>query len=149
MMREMDNMEKMNRTREGERATVLEDLADLEERKKSLQTDIDALGENIEAQQSTLDQELSKSRNRLRTLGRNKTKASEAVPAPILTRYNFIRDRIANPVIVPVSEGVCKGCHIVIPPQTYIELQKGQQILSCPNCLRIIYWEGHFSENKE
>lgn len=149
MMREMDNMEKMNRGREDERATVLADLDDLEERKKSLQNDIDALGENIAAQQATLDQELSKSRTRLKALGRDKNKASEAVPAPILTRYNFIRDRIANPVIVPVSEGVCRGCHIVIPPQTYIDLQKGEQILSCPNCLRIIYWEGHFSENSE
>ena len=85
---------------------------------------------------------------RLAELDKDKKKASEAVPAPILTRYNFIRDRIPNPVIVPVSEGVCKGCHVVIPPQAFIDLQKGEQILSCPNCLRIIFWERHFSGNE-
>lgn len=146
MMREMDNLEKMNRGREEEQATLLADLTDLEGRRDALQADIDALGENIAAQQATLDQELAANRARLETLAKDKTRASEAVPAPILSRYNFIRGRIANPVIVPVSEGVCKGCHIVIPPQTYIDLQKGEQILSCPNCLRIIYWERHFSE---
>lgn len=148
MMREMDNMEKMNRAREEELATVLADLNDLDGRKETLQKDIDSIGETISVQQSTLDQELADKRSRLVILDKDKQRASEAVPAPILTRYNFIRDRIPNPVIVPVSEAVCKGCHIVIPPQTYIDLQKGEQILSCPNCLRIIYWERHFSENE-
>lgn len=147
MMREMDNMEKMNRMREEERSNLLADLSDLEGRKEALQKDIDHLSENIAAQQSTLDQEMAEKRQRLEVLAKEKAKASEAVPAPILTRYNFIRDRIPNPVIVPVSEAVCQGCFVVVPPQTYIDLQKGEQILSCPNCLRIIYWERHFSGN--
>jgi len=148
MMREMDTMEKMNRMREEERSNLLADLNDLDGRKESLQKDIDALSESIAAQQSTLDQEMAEKRARLDILDKEKRKASEAVPAPILTRYNFIRDRIPNPVIVPVSEGVCKGCNVVIPPQTFIDLQKGEQILSCPNCLRIIFWERHFSGNE-
>ena len=146
MMREMDNMEKQNRTREEERANLVADLSDLEGRKETLQKDIDALGETIAAQQSTLDQELAEKRARLEVLDKEKKKASEAVPAPILPRYNFIRSRIPNPVIVPVSEGVCRGCNVVIPPQAFIDLQKGEQILSCPNCLRIIFWERHFAE---
>ena len=65
------------------------------------------------------------------------------LPPPILSRYEFIRSRLANPVIVPVDNGICSGCNIAIPPQAYIELQKGQQILSCPNCQRLIYWTQH------
>lgn len=147
MMREMDTMEKMNRNREEERSNLLADLSDLEGRKDALQNDINELEATITAQQSTLDQELAEKRARIQILDKDKKKASEAVPAPILTRYNFIRSRIPNPVIVPVSEGVCKGCHVVIPPQAFIDLQKGEQILSCPNCLRIIFWERHFSGN--
>ena len=147
MMREMDTMEKMNRSREEERANLLADLSDLEGRKEALQNDINELEATITAQQSTLDQELAEKRARIEVLDKDKKKASEAVPAPILARYNFIRDRIPNPVIVPVSEGVCQGCHVVIPPQAFIDLQKGEQILSCPNCLRIIFWERHFSGN--
>ena len=147
MMREMDTMEKMNRSREEERANLLADLSDLDGRKDALQNDINELEATISAQQSTLDQELAEKRARIEVLDKEKKKASEAVPAPILTRYNFIRDRIPNPVIVSVSEGVCQGCHVVSPPQAFIDLQKGEQILSCPNCLRIIFWERHFSGN--
>lgn len=148
MMREMDTMEKMNRQREEERANLQADLSDLEGRRDALQTDISELSGSIDAQQSTLDKEMSEKRARIAVLEKDKAKASAAVPAPILTRYNFIRDRIANPVIVPVSEAVCQGCHIVITPQAYIDLQRGEQILSCPNCLRIIYWERHFAETE-
>ena len=67
------------------------DLSDLEGRRDALQQDIDGLAETISAQQSTLDQELAEKRARLDELAKDKQKPSEAVPAPILTRYNFIR----------------------------------------------------------
>ena len=60
-------------------------------------------------------------------------------------RYEFIRRRLEHPVIVAVKEGICSGCHIAVPPQSFIELQRGQQILSCPNCQRLIFWCEHFS----
>lgn len=50
------------------------------------------------------------------------------------------------PVIVPVTAGVCSGCRIMIPPQTFIELQGGHKIINCPNCQRLIYWVEHFNE---
>lgn len=148
MVREMDNLEKMNRLRDEEKNNLQADLSDLEGRKDSLQKDIDELASTISTQQATLDSEMAGNHSRLKVLNKDKAKASQAVPAPILTRYNFIRDRIPNPVIVPVSEGICQGCRIAIPPQAFIDLQKGEQILSCPNCQRIIYWERHFSETE-
>ena len=61
-------------------------------------------------------------------------------------RYEFIRERLDHPVIVAVKDGICTGCHIAVPPQTFIELQRGQQIMSCPNCQRLIFWDKHFEE---
>ena len=58
----------------------------------------------------------------------------------------FIRRRLSHPVIVPVTAGVCSGCRIMIPPQTFIELQGGHKIINCPNCQRLIYWVEHFNE---
>ena len=78
MMREMDNLEKMNRVREEELNNLLADLNDLEGRKESLQKDIDALGETISAQQSTLDQELADKRARLEIQGGKRSN-----PAPL------------------------------------------------------------------
>ena len=64
----------------------------------------------------------------------------------MLGRYEFIRNRLRHPVIVPVNEGVCSGCHIAIPPQVFIDLQRGSHIMSCPNCQRLMYWGNHFQD---
>ncbi|MDL2207490.1 C4-type zinc ribbon domain-containing protein, partial [Desulfovibrio sp. OttesenSCG-928-M16] len=55
------------------------------------------------------------------------------------------RERLRHPVIVPVADGVCSGCNIAIPPQNFIELQRASQILSCPNCQRLMFWSEHFA----
>jgi len=144
MLREMDNMEKSNRSREEEKLTLHEALqienANLEEVSgayESLQTE-------LEEKRSTLQTRISAAQERLDVLQKERSAAGVEIPSPVFARYEFIRNRLEHPVIVPVNQGVCSGCHIAVPPQTFIELQRGQQILSCPNCQRLIYWDEHF-----
>lgn len=149
IMRDMDTLEKTNRQRKEELDTILADIRDLEDRKAALASDIQNVRARIEEQQAQLDAKLQEKRERMGTLLREKERATKAIPQPILERYNFIRQRLESPVIVPVREGICQGCFIAIPPQNYIDLQKGEQILSCPNCQRIMYWDKHFSPREE
>ncbi|MGE4505128.1 MAG: zinc ribbon domain-containing protein [Desulfovibrionaceae bacterium] len=143
MMREMDSLEKLNRLREEEKVAVVEELARQEEAKAEVLQEMEAVQGEHDAKRATLDERVDKAKKRLDSLAKKRGKAGKVVPAPILGRYEFIRERMENPVIVAVSEGVCGGCNILIPPQTYNELQKGTQILGCPNCQRLIYWEEH------
>ncbi|MDC0335985.1 C4-type zinc ribbon domain-containing protein [Pseudodesulfovibrio sp.] len=140
MMREMDSLEKLNRMREEEQEAVKEELIRQDEATVTLNTDMGGVKEQYDALKTTLDERLAAAQKKLDSLGRKRKKACKVVPPPILGRYEFIRERMKNPVIVPVTEGVCNGCHIMIPPQDYNDLQKGQQILSCPNCQRLIHW---------
>jgi len=143
MMREMDSMEKLNRLREEERIAVMEELERQNSAMQEIVTEIEGLMEGYDAKKATLDERIGKAQGRLDSLAKRRNKAGKVVPPPILGRYEFIRSRIEHPVIVPVSEGICGGCHIKIPPQAYNELQKGKQILGCPNCQRIVYWVEH------
>jgi len=143
MMREMDSMEKLNRLREEERIAVMEELERQNAAMQEIVTEVEALMEGYDAKKATLDERIGKAQGRLDLLAKRRAKAGKVVPPPILGRYEFIRSRIDHPVIVPVSEGICGGCHIKIPPQSFNELQKGKQILGCPNCQRIVYWVEH------
>lgn len=147
MMREMDNLEKLNRFREDEMTNLIEDLQIHQERMEDLSSQRESMKEELAISQSTLDSEMDEINNRISQLEKSRKKACANVPMPILSRYNFIKDRLSNPVIVSVKGGVCKGCYISIPPQSFIEIQKGEQILSCPNCQRLIFWEEHFCDN--
>ncbi len=147
MMREMDNLEKLNRFREEEMTNLIEDIQVHQEKMEELTSERQALSQELANSQSTLDSEMQKINKRISQLEKSRKKACANVPVPILSRYNFIRDRLNNPVIVSVKRGVCTGCYISIPPQSFIEIQKGEQILSCPNCQRLIFWEEHFSND--
>lgn len=143
MMREMDSMEKLNRLREEERIAVMEEFTRQDAAMQELAVEIEGLMEGYDVKKATLDERVAKAKARLDSLGKRRNKAGKVVPPPILGRYEFIRSRIEHPVIVSVAEGICGGCHIKIPPQSFNELQKGKQILGCPNCQRIIYWVEH------
>ncbi|WP_045213490.1 zinc ribbon domain-containing protein [Desulfonatronovibrio magnus] len=149
MMREMDNLEKLNRFREDEMTNLIEDIQVHQEKMEDLSTQRESLNDELAISQSTLDSEMAKINKRIKALEKNREKACATVPMPILSRYNFIKDRLHNPVIVSVKRGVCTGCYISIPPQSFIEIQKGEQILSCPNCQRLIYWEEHYNANQD
>ena len=59
----------------------------------------------------------------------------------LLARYEKIRNRNKGVGVISVWKAVCNGCHMNIPPQLYNELQKSNELLSCPNCSRIIYFQ--------
>lgn len=144
MMREMDNLEKTNRMREEEKVALEEDLNTQQNLLDSINEEVERLEQEYQELEQNLEVQMKESRDKLEELKNNREEAKGKIPKPILSRYEFIRSRLSNPVIVPVEGGVCKGCNINIPPQSFIELQKGEQILSCPNCQRLIYWKEHF-----
>jgi len=148
MMREMDNMEKMNRTREEERIALTEELERQKELYAQAEADSASLKEKLEEYQTNLKTRTAAAKKRLAVLEKQREQACGVVPKPVLGRYEFIRARIRNPVIVSVIDGVCTGCNIQIPPQIFNDLQKGEQIISCPNCQRLTYWCEHFSNEE-
>ena len=149
MMREMDSLEKMNRMREEEKISLSEDMQDQETLLENISGEVAELQETLTNQQQSIEVELAKMQRQLKKQEKEKKGACEQIPEPIFNRYDFIRTKLSNPVIVSVTDGICNGCHVKITPQKFIELQKGEQILSCPNCHRLIYWEDHFFPQEE
>lgn len=65
---------------------------------------------------------------------------SQAVDPDLLRRYDSLRARKGGIGVSPVIKGVCQTCHLDIPPQEFNELLRGDKLMTCPNCTRIIYW---------
>lgn len=144
IIREMDNMERSNRTREEERLTLMEALEDHNENLEAIDAEYIELKARLEAKKASLETTMAESRDKLAALANKRKHFSADIPRPIFSRYEFIRNRLEHPVIVGVEDGICSGCHIAVPPQTFIELQTGQQILNCPNCQRLIFWNEEY-----
>lgn len=61
----------------------------------------------------------------------------------LLKRCLYLLEKQGKIAVAPVQGGVCQICHIGIPPQKFIELQRDENILQCPHCHRFIYWSDH------
>jgi predicted nucleic acid-binding Zn-ribbon protein len=149
MMREMDNMEKMNNSREEEKITLAEELTSQQKNLAEMDLGHSSLQAELEVKKNGMEEKLTRAKGELDKLEITRRKVTTGIPQAIFTRYEFIRSRLEHPVIVAVKDGICSGCNIAVPPQVFIELQKGRQILSCPNCQRLIFWCEHFMPEKD
>ena len=146
MIREMDTMERQNQTREEERMALQEERSLQESNLHSVEETWNELKTELESQRENLEKRLAECRTKLEALEAQRAEVSALISPPVLSRYEFIRNRLRHPVIVPVEAGVCSGCHIAIPPQVFIDLQRGNHIMSCPNCQRLMYWAHDYQD---
>lgn len=65
-------------------------------------------------------------------------KVAAQIDAAIMVQYQRIR-KAGREAVSQVAGGICQGCHMRIPPQLYIEIQKLKVIHICPTCQRILY----------
>ena len=62
------------------------------------------------------------------------------VQPALMSRYNRIRTRYSD-AVVAVRNGHCSSCNVALPPQMYIQVQKGLELITCPSCQRLLYYK--------
>lgn len=66
-------------------------------------------------------------------------KLRRKVDAGLLSKYDRIKAKRKGLVVAECVDGVCKGCHMHIPPQLFNELVRADKLITCPVCQRILY----------
>ncbi len=65
----------------------------------------------------------------------------ETVDGDLRRRYEMIFSRRGGVAVVPVRGGTCQGCHMNVPPQLFNLIQRNEQLILCPNCQRMLFWQ--------
>ncbi len=76
--------------------------------------------------------------NALTTLNLEKAKISEGIDRDFLKRYETVR-KARGTGVAELLHGSCCACHMAVPPQLNIRVLKQEEMIACPNCLRILY----------
>ena len=74
-------------------------------------------------------------------------KVARSIDEKVFRMYEKIRLRHPR-AVVTAFRGTCGGCHMMLPPQIYNLLQRQDQILTCPSCHRIVYYDEQASTGK-
>lgn len=62
-----------------------------------------------------------------------------AVEEGVRDRYIRLRKQRGATTVVGIERGICGGCHMKLPMQIVLSCQAQQEIVTCPNCGRILY----------
>jgi predicted nucleic acid-binding Zn-ribbon protein len=76
----------------------------------------------------------------LAVLQGNRAELASAVDETVRARYERLVKSKGENVLVGVQHGVCGGCHMKLPAQTLVTCQAAQELVSCTNCGRILYY---------
>ena len=71
---------------------------------------------------------------------------SRDIEQKVLSFYEKIRIWAGNTAVVPVKKQACYGCFMKLNDKTYSEVIKGEEIVNCPHCGRILYIERETAE---
>lgn len=88
-----------------------------------------------------LEEEEKRIEEEVKEFETKKIQMRSSLETKLLGQYDRLKSYRAD-VVTAVVNGTCQGCHMRVPPQLYIEIQKYRVVHSCPSCQRILYLEG-------
>ena len=88
---------------------------------------------DLDAREKNLQADLAK-------LESNRTELAAAVDEDARTKYERLLKSKGGNVIVGISHHSCGGCHMKLDRGTVVQCQANQEIITCNNCGRILYF---------
>ena len=87
-----------------------------------------------------LNQREEKLKKELSELQSSRTLLASAVDETTRNRYERIFKSKGENVVVDVQHSACGGCHMKLPTQIVTTCRGQAEIVTCPNCGRILYF---------
>ena len=141
MLKENETAEVMRGDVETEIIAILDELEKLSVLVKKDQAVLDGHREKYEEEKRLIEVDLGSIDADFVSWEQKRNELKGKVPVDLLARYERIKKSNNGVGVISVWKAVCNGCHMNIPPQVYNELQKTAELISCPNCHRIMYFQ--------
>jgi len=149
IQRELENARKSASSKEEELLKIIEveeaTRTALHERRARLQQ----LEEAVRSFEQSYRGKTAEMGDRVGQLEQQRSTLLQLLPKKLLRQYERILEARDGLAMAEVKDEMCLACHMGIPPQLYNELQRGDQIVSCPSCQRILFYGGGEAEQQE
>lgn len=135
-------------------AELNEKLKNSEELIKFQESELNTSRDSLNKELSTYDEKLAKLKVEEDKVTKNinmiysAEENAELKAQEILFKFQRIIQRNSEG-IVSVRNGVCSGCHMILPANFANEVREGEDINFCPYCSRILYYEEVSEDQQE
>jgi hypothetical protein len=139
-MRETDALQKQIAAFETQ---IIEKMTGVEEVEKELESraeEISSLDAKREAALGEFDKQIAAERTELDEELKRRNDVFVTLPTQLAAVYNRLAQRSRDGIAVAeVVNGSCSACFMSLRPQMQVEVKRGDQIITCESCTRILY----------
>lgn len=142
---QIDSVKESISSFETELLELIDRIAELEKLMVEYREKVSHVEENNNKQLQILQDKIANIGNTMSGKMTYRTEVSSAIPKPILTIYERVRKGKGGTVVVVVKRRACGACYKALTPKKVQEIKKGDRILTCDNCGRIMFWNNEDS----
>lgn len=141
LLREIDDNKKRNSETESQMIEYLDQIESKEKEMQSCKSRHDEIVKETESEIAELKSGTINERKELDVVLKKRDAVAKNIKPRLLNMFNKILEQSSGLAIVPVSNTTCGGCFMNIPPQKFIEVQRGETLNYCPQCHRMLYYK--------
>jgi predicted nucleic acid-binding Zn-ribbon protein len=95
----------------------------------------------MEASFKSFDEQVKAQQHQLEEARANRERLLKQLPKNWSSLYNRISARIRDGVAVAEAKnGACTACYMALRPQVMSDVRRGDEVITCDNCNRILYY---------
>ncbi|MBN2808953.1 MAG: hypothetical protein JXR80_05620 [Deltaproteobacteria bacterium] len=137
VLKELEHNQKALEKNEVELLGLVEEIESIKEQIADNEKELKAKYDEMAGEERVISEKIANLEKKIKAGDKGRQSKAKEISEPFLRRYQRIRRRFKD-AVVPADKGTCRGCNVNVPPQVYIDLLKGHELINCPNCQRII-----------
>ena len=146
-MRETDALQKQIQAFETQIVESAEESEGVEKELGERSEEISTLDAKREEAPAAFDKEIAADRKEFETLSKVRHEAFTTLPTRLASIYDRLAQRSRDGIAVAeVVNGSCSACNISLRPQVQLNVKKGDEIITCENCTRILYVQNRVAD---
>ena len=103
--------------------------------------EVEKLRGEMEASFKAFDQQVAQQQKQLEEARADRERLMKELPKSLSTLYNRISARIRDGVaMAEARNGACTACYMALRPQIMADVRRGEEVITCDNCNRILYY---------
>ena len=139
-MRETDALQKQIAAFETQIVEIMEEVEGVEKELIERAEEISSLDSKRGAALAEYDAALAKDKKEFDTETKHRQVAFATLPARLASVYDRLAQRSRDGIAVAeVVNGSCSACYMQLRPQVQLNVKKGDEIITCESCTRIMY----------
>jgi predicted nucleic acid-binding Zn-ribbon protein len=141
LLKEIESFEKQRSDREDEILLAMEESDTASKQIKAEEAKFRTARDKVEAFKKKLGDEKSEVEKELLTIKEERAQIAQTVDKEIYELYMSLMEACNGIAVTEAREEICQGCNMNIPPQLFVEIKKNEEIISCPQCRRLLYFK--------